>query len=65
MVQFNSIAEKTGFNTMDMDRFYITKIETPYEAGINHKILFIPALLIFAIIYMIQSVRRKKEIALA
>lgn len=63
-VDFNSIAEKTGFDTMNMDNFFITKIETPVKASFNPKLLFIPALIIFALIFMMQSVRRNKLMAL-
>jgi TRAP transporter 4TM/12TM fusion protein len=64
-IAFNSDAEKGGFNTVDLDRFYVTKVEVPSDPGVNPKILFIPALLLFGLVLMIQSVRKKKEFALA
>ncbi len=59
-VEFNSMAEKTGFDTMNMDSFFITKVETPTKQPFNPKLLFIPALIVFLIIFMIQTVRKKK-----
>jgi len=64
-VDFNSMAEKTGFDTMNMENFYITKVEAPSKPGFNPKLLFIPALIIFVFIAMIQSVRRRKETELS
>lgn len=63
-VEFNSMAEKTGFDTMNMDNFQITKIEVPLKPHFNPKLLFIPAFIMFVIIYVLQSVRRKKQVAL-
>jgi hypothetical protein len=64
-VEFNSMAEKTGFDTMNMDSFFITKVETPTKHPFNPKLLFIPALIVFIIIFMIQTVRRKKFTAIS
>lgn len=63
-IEFNSMAEKTGFDTMDMENFIITKIEVPVKPHFNPKLLFIPALAVFIIIFMIQTVRRKKLVAI-
>jgi TRAP transporter 4TM/12TM fusion protein len=63
-VDFNSDAERGGFNTINYDKFIITAIQTPNKAPFNPKLLFIPALLVFAGIYMAQSVRKRQKEAL-